>query len=100
MVRKFCMLTALAVQGVACARQDTGPRVGTVPVTDVVMRAEGALIESRVPRHATLDSLLRQHQLSGDLVNAAVRSATSVFNPRHIRADRPYRLVLSVDGFL
>src|SRR5829696_9297486 len=69
-------------------------------VSDVVLRAENAVIEARVPRHATLDSLLRQHALSADLVNAAVRSATSVFNPRRLRADRPYRLVLSLDGFL
>ena len=53
-----------------------------------------------MPRNATLDSILRQHRLSADLVNAAVRSATSVFNPRQLRADRPYRLVLSLDGFL
>jgi len=70
------------------------------PVSDVVLRAENAIIEARVPRNATLDSLLRQHQLSTDLVNAAVRSAASVFNPRRLRADRPYRLVLSLDGFL
>jgi murein DD-endopeptidase MepM/ murein hydrolase activator NlpD len=67
---------------------------------DVLLQAETAVIEARVPRHATLDSLLRQHRLSTDLVNAAVRSARSVFNPRHLRADRPYRLVLSFDGFL
>jgi murein DD-endopeptidase MepM/ murein hydrolase activator NlpD len=102
MVRKLSMFAALvlAVQVVACARPDAGPRAGSIPVTDVVMRAEGALIESRVPRHATLDSLLRQHELSSDLVNAVVRSTASVFNPRHIRADRPYRLLLSFDGFL
>jgi murein DD-endopeptidase MepM/ murein hydrolase activator NlpD len=69
-------------------------------VSDVVLRAENAVIESRVPRNATLDSILRQHQLSSDLVNAVVRSAKSVFNPRQLRADRPYRLVLSLDGFL
>jgi hypothetical protein len=69
-------------------------------VRDVVLRAENAVIESRVPRNATLDSILRQHQLSADLVNAAVQSARSVFNPRQLRADRPYRLVLSLDGFL
>ena len=69
-------------------------------MSDVIQRAETAVIESRVPRHATLDSLLRQHQLSTDLVQAAVQSAASVFNPRRLRADRPYRLVLSFDGFL
>ena len=76
------------------------PRTVRDTVRDVVLRAENAVIEARVPRNATLDSILRQHQLSADLVNAAVRSAASVFNPRQLRADRPYRLVLSLDGFL
>ena len=35
-----------------------------------------------------------------DLVNAAVQSAAAVFNPRQLRADRPYRLVRSLDGLL
>jgi murein DD-endopeptidase MepM/ murein hydrolase activator NlpD len=84
---------------VGCA----APRQQPVPhraVVDVLTKAESAVIEARVPRHATLDSLLRQHQLSTDLVNAAVQSARSVFNPRQLRADRPYRLVMSFDGFL
>jgi murein DD-endopeptidase MepM/ murein hydrolase activator NlpD len=76
------------------------PRTVRDTVRDVVLSAENAVIEARVPRNATLDSILRQHQLSADLVNAAVRSAKSVFNPRQLRADRPYRLVLSLDGFL
>jgi murein DD-endopeptidase MepM/ murein hydrolase activator NlpD len=62
--------------------------------------AEIRRIEALVPPRATLDSLLRQHQLPADLVHAAVQSARSVFNPRQLRANRPYRLVLSFDGFL
>jgi murein DD-endopeptidase MepM/ murein hydrolase activator NlpD len=53
-----------------------------------------------VPRNATLDSLLRQHELAVELVDAAVRSARSVFDPRQLRAERPYRLVRSFDGVL
>jgi murein DD-endopeptidase MepM/ murein hydrolase activator NlpD len=53
-----------------------------------------------VPRHATLDSLLRQHDLPAALVVSAVESARAVFDPRHLRADRPYRIVRSLDGLL
>jgi murein DD-endopeptidase MepM/ murein hydrolase activator NlpD len=94
------LATALAAglaAGCAAPRQQPAPHRAAV---DVLVKAESAIIEARVPRHATLDSLLREHQLSADLVNAAVQSATSVFNPRRLRADRPYRLVLSFDGFL
>jgi murein DD-endopeptidase MepM/ murein hydrolase activator NlpD len=66
----------------------------------VHLPSEITRIEAVVPPRATLDSLLRQHQLPADLVHAAVQSARSVFNPRQLRANRPYRLVLSFDGFL
>src|SRR5688572_20334394 len=94
------LVTALAAgvaAGCAAPRPQPAPHRAAV---DVLVKAESAIIEARVPRHATLDSLLRQHQLSTDLVNAAVQSAAAVFNPRRLRADRPYRLVLSLDGFL
>ena len=67
---------------------------------DVLLRSEVQLIAARVPRHATLETLLRAHDLSSDLVDAAVTAARNVFNPRQLRADRPYKLVLTVDGLL
>jgi len=102
MLRQTLTLTVLAgTMAAGCARSEPAARpVAVAAVADVLLKAETAVIEARVPRHATLDSILRQHQLSTDLVNAAVRSAASVFNPRQLRADRPYRLVLSFDGFL
>ncbi len=102
MLRQTLPLAVLVgTLAVGCARSEPAPRpVSVAAVADVLLKAETAVIEARVPRHATLDSILRQHQLSTDLVNAAVRSAASVFNPRQLRADRPYRLVLSFDGFL
>ena len=99
MVRRFTAAAIILAITAGCARQEPAQQARQA-VADVVLRPEAAVIEARVPRHATLDSLLRQHQLSTELVNAAVRSAASVFNPRQLRADRPYRLVLSFDGFL
>ena len=92
------MLVVVGASAAACSRSE--PRTPLRAVTEVLVKAEAAVIEARVPPHATLDSLLRQYQISTDLVDAAVRSAGSVFNPRKLRADRPYRLVLSFDGFL
>jgi murein DD-endopeptidase MepM/ murein hydrolase activator NlpD len=98
MLRQLSVFALIAVSAAACARSAQAPR--RPAAADVLLPSETAVIQSRVPRNATLDSLLRQHQLSTDLIQAAVRSATSVFNPRQLRADRPYRLVLSFDGFL
>lgn len=67
---------------------------------DLVLPTDVEVITARVPRHATLDSLLRQHELAVDLVHAAVKSAGGVFNLRDLRADRPYKLTRSIDGVL
>jgi murein DD-endopeptidase MepM/ murein hydrolase activator NlpD len=68
--------------------------------SDIVLRPDAETIEARVPRHATLEGLLRQHDLPGELAHAAVAAAQEVFNPRHLRADHPYRLVRTFDGLL
>ena len=67
---------------------------------DLVLPVEFETISARVPRNATLDSLLRQHELAVDLVQAAVKSTTGVFNLRDLRADRPYKITRSIDGVL
>jgi murein DD-endopeptidase MepM/ murein hydrolase activator NlpD len=100
MLSRITGLALVLAAAEACSGSTPQPAPPVGAVSDVLLRAETAVIESRVPRNGTLDSILRQHQLSADLVNAAVRSAASVFNPRQLRADRPYRLVLSLDGFL
>ena len=67
---------------------------------DIVLTPEIEIVEAQVPRNATLDGILRAHQLPAELVQAAVQSAASVFNLRQIRANRPYRLVRTIDGLL
>ncbi|HEX9369228.1 MAG TPA: M23 family metallopeptidase, partial [Vicinamibacterales bacterium] len=81
----------------ACAQPEP-PRQAARP--DVYLPRESETIEATVPRHATLDSLLRAHQLQDQLVIDAVNAARGVFDPRRLRADRPYRLVRSLDGLL
>ena len=97
MSRQFIVLIGLlAVVTAGCAR-DTPVRHAR---PDLVLPAELETITARVPRNATLDSLLRQHQLAVGLVEAAVKSARGVFNPRSLRAERPYKIVRSFDGVL
>jgi murein DD-endopeptidase MepM/ murein hydrolase activator NlpD len=101
MLRLGAALAVCATLGSACTRRAEPPPVRlSSSQADVLLRPETEVIEARVPRHATLDSLLRTHQFAPDLINAVVASAGAVFNPRHLRADRPYRLVRSLDGLL
>jgi murein DD-endopeptidase MepM/ murein hydrolase activator NlpD len=84
----------------ACAKEPSPPPAPKAARVDVVLPVETRTIEAVVPRQATLETLLRQHQLPSDLVQAAIEATRSVFNPKQIRASRPYRLVVSVDGLL
>ena len=92
-------ISAVALAG-ACERQrDTPPPTRRASV-DVVLPLETRTIEAVVPKQATLETIFRHHELPASVVQAAIDSTRAVFNPRHIRAERPYRLVLSVEGFL
>ena len=97
MPRPLGVLLSLVAIAAACAREAPAPRP---PRADVLLRPETETIVARVPRHSSLDRILRDHQLPAELVNAAVESVRAVFNPRELRADRPYRLVRSLDGLL
>ena len=69
-------------------------------LTDVALEPEAEVIESRVPRDATLAGLLRAHDVSQEVVTAVVEEARTVFDLRRLRADHPYRLVRTFDGLL
>lgn len=83
----------------ACA--DRSPAPAPVPqlAADIRLLPEQVTIEARVPRNATLQSLLTRH-IPVELANVVTDAAHGVFNPRELRADRPYRLVRTLDGWL
>jgi murein DD-endopeptidase MepM/ murein hydrolase activator NlpD len=93
----FCALFGAAVAA-GCAAEVPPQRAERHP--DIELRAETVTVEARVPRHATLDSVFREQQLAAPFVAAALAAARSVFDPRQLHSDRPYRLVRSFDGVL
>lgn len=97
MARQLPTAALAALLFTACAQQQPPtPRRGS----DIFLPLDIQVVESVVPRNATLDGLLREHNLPAELVQAAVVAARGVFDPRDLRANRPYRLVRSLDGFL
>src|SRR5215211_2866064 len=88
----------LAGVSAACSSQPLEP--AAVRAADLNLRVENETIEALVPPHATLATLLREQQISVSLVERAVACTRSVFDVRHLRANRPYRLIRSVDGLL
>ena len=98
MIRQVICAVLTASLAAACAREPAPPP--QVQRNDTLLPVETRIIQAIVPRQATLETLLRQHELPAVLVQAAIDSSREVFDPRHLRAERPYRLVLGVDGFL
>jgi murein DD-endopeptidase MepM/ murein hydrolase activator NlpD len=54
----------------------------------------------RVPANATLESLLRQNNVSADLTASVITSVRRVFNPRDLRAGETYVFRRTLDGLL
>ena len=90
-------LAAALLAGCSAPRTPEVAAAGALATVQVQEQAT-RLIEARVPRNATLASLLRAHQVSDDIVNHFVESARKQFDLRRIRADRPYRLQMGLDG--
>jgi murein DD-endopeptidase MepM/ murein hydrolase activator NlpD len=97
MARQLILVACICSLAAGCARPEEPQRI---PRPDILLTLDVQRIEARVPRNATLDGLLRQHELPSALVHAAVESVRGVFDPRQLRADRPYRLVQTLDGLL
>jgi murein DD-endopeptidase MepM/ murein hydrolase activator NlpD len=68
------------------------------PAIDIVLPLETEMCQGLVPPRATLDGLLRQLGVRPDLVPGIVSLARSVFDPRKLRTDQPYRLIRALDG--
>ena len=101
MPKAFLSLIVGAAVGLGACARPADDAVRRRPLAaDVYLPRETETIQADVPRNATLDSLLRASRLREEIVGAVVASARGVFDPRQIRAGRPYRLVLSLDGLL
>jgi murein DD-endopeptidase MepM/ murein hydrolase activator NlpD len=88
----------VCVAAVVSGCRGSAPEPAPSARADVLLRPDGRAIEAQVPKNATLETILRGHDLPADLTAALVASVRGVFNPRELRANRPYRLSLTLDG--
>ena len=87
-------LCALAMM--ACGTTAVAPP--SAAARDIVLVPDTETRQGRVPRNASLDGLLRQLDVRPDLVPSVVALARTVFDPRKLRTDQPYRLIRALDG--
>lgn len=80
-----------AVESAASARAATPDGLG-----DIFLQPLTRTVDGSVARGATLASLFAQHEL-GELAHPLVDAISAVFDPRRLRVDNDYRLVLGTD---
>ena len=82
----------------ACARETSPARQERL--ADIVLRPDTATIKDRVPRRATLATLLRDLELRADLIPLILEKTKSVFDPRRLHAGSAFEAVRTTDGLL
>ena len=65
---------------------------------DIALAADFTFVSARVVAGATLATILRAQNVAVADVEAVVRRAASVFDPRKVRRDQPYRIEKRPDG--
>jgi murein DD-endopeptidase MepM/ murein hydrolase activator NlpD len=93
----LALIVAAACASVACSRPAEPPASAR---QDIPLAPAGHFIEAKVPANATLETLLRQHDLPKETAGSLLQAIGGVFNPRHLRANQDYSVLRSFDGFL
>lgn len=81
----------------ACAGSQAPPPASSRS-HDIALPRDRETIDGRVPRNATLDSLLRQYQIPAEVATALIVAVRAVFDPRALRVNQPYQLTRALDG--
>jgi murein DD-endopeptidase MepM/ murein hydrolase activator NlpD len=89
-------LLLVALAGVACREASVAPV--SPPRVDRLLPRDTQVVEDRVPRGATLVTLLGAHGVSRAVAAAVGDAVRPLVDPRRLRAGQPYRLVLGRDG--
>jgi murein DD-endopeptidase MepM/ murein hydrolase activator NlpD len=91
-------LGLLTLAAAGCSR--SVPEVPLGRRADIFLVPDTVTVSGRIPRHTTLAAVLRDQQLGRDLVQKVLDVTGTVFDPRRLKADRPFRLVRTIDGLL
>jgi murein DD-endopeptidase MepM/ murein hydrolase activator NlpD len=88
----------LVLSLVAC-RRDEAPPSGVAATRDVYLKSDTEEIKGTVPRNGTLAGLFRSY-LPADRAELAVQLVAKSMDPRKLRAERPFTLTRTLDGWL
>jgi len=93
-----CAVTIGCLLPVACAREEAPP-ISERARADRLLHPDIEIIKGTIPRNGTLAELFRAY-LPEEHAEHAVQVITTRMDPRKLRAERPFTLTRSLDGFL
>jgi murein DD-endopeptidase MepM/ murein hydrolase activator NlpD len=93
-----CALLLAGLLASACAREEAPP-ASVSAGTDRLLHPDTETIKGIVPRNSTLADLLRAH-LPEEQAARAVDVIAKSMDPRKLRAEQPFTLTRTLDGFL
>jgi len=82
----------------SCAREEAPPSFASA-AADRVLHPDTEVIKGTIPRNGTLAELFRAHLPAAQAETAVAVIARSM-DPRKLRAERPFTLTRTLDGFL
>lgn len=95
--RSIAALSLLAVltAGAGCAVNGPAPER-----RDILLSPDGHTVSGTVPQDATLETILRSHDVDAVTAAALVSAMAPVFNPKQLRAEQRYEVTRADDGQL
>jgi len=90
------LFIAVLIASAACGRRE--PAETPKEAHDIYLGPDGQSIDAVVPRNATLETLLRHHELPADTMGSLMQAVASVFEPKNLRANQQYRITRTLDG--
>jgi len=94
----MCVVMSGGLLGASCA-PEAAPPTFTSAGSDRRLQPDTEIIKGTVPRNGTLAELLRAY-LPEDRAATAVQVIAGSMDPRKLRAERPFTLTRSLDGWL
>jgi murein DD-endopeptidase MepM/ murein hydrolase activator NlpD len=67
---------------------------------DIALPRDATLVRGVVPQNTTLDTMLREHGLAGDVVQSVIQAARTTFDPRRLKSLQPFAIERTRDGAL
>lgn len=98
-ILSVALLALLALVLTSACATDARPPTTTAVRADVYLKPDTEEIIGTVPRGGTVASLFHTY-LPGDRAEAAVQLIAGSFDPKTLRANRPFKLTRTLDGWL